>query len=742
MTRFILGLLLSLPCASGAHSPFPKGGPFPSSSSGSVPDEAQRFSSPIYFRIGSSSIDPTFEGNGERLEAFMSRLRAVSADSNYVISRVIVAGSASPDGALDRNIELAGQRAQSLARYIADHSSVPTGRIEVINGGVNWPGLRVMIEASTDMPDKEKVLELMYLNWDDPNPTRMKTNIQYYNNSKAWYYMYEHFFPKLRTGAESTVRYKNPSQLSFENWYLLQQWIMDSSLSEEQKLALLDALANEPDAARRYALLSEVLGDEFDRWRGAMLSGLLNSASPLAGDNWMLLRTLAAADPDLPGKQDILITIDGTSATEGREAQLKEIGGGESYEYMKDHFFEELLVSKIPPTPSRYLNTDGEMVKSTLAAENWKRLRAMISASQMPGKDEVLAIIDSASTDEERLRLLKEHDSGRSYEYIKEVFFPEILYGRSATSQLNWDKFEQLVASSDLPNKDKVLSILRDMPQNEREAALRALDNGMTWNELSALLLPELLQDSESVEMTGSGMSFYYELSPRAREREEALIVRQQAEREAESRRRAEELFRKQEAERIAQEQATEYDHRRRTRPLVALKSDLVQWGGLTPNFQLGTWTPNLSAEVFFARRWSVQAGASYSNWDALGGDYKLFATLAGDLEGRYWFSEDYLFKGFYVGVYGRYGQYDVQGREGLTGNTGTFWSAGLGAGYALPLSRRWFFEMQVRGGYRSASDELYDIEAGHCFFNSKQTESGINGQVRLLLVYRFGRNK
>ena len=167
-----------------------------------------------------------------------------------------------------------------------------------------------------------------------------------------------------------------------------------------------------------------------------------------------------------------------------------------------------------------------------------------------------------------------------------------------------------------------------------------------------------------------------------------------------------------------------------------------MQWGGLTPNFQLGTWTPNLSAEVFFARRWSVQAGASYSNWDALGGDYKLFATLAGDLEGRYWFSEDYLFKGFYVGVYGRYGQYDVQGREGLTGNTGTFWSAGLGAGYALPLSRRWFFEMQVRGGYRSASDELYDIEAGHCFFNSKQTESGINGQVRLLLVYRFGRNK
>ena len=38
-------------------------------------------------------------------------------------------------------------------------------------------------------------------------------------------------------------------------------------------------------------------------------------------------------------------------------------------------------------------------------------------------------------------------------------------------------------------------------------------------------------------------------------------------------------------------------------------------WGSLMPGFEMGSFTPNLSAEVYFAKRWSVQLGGAYSNW-------------------------------------------------------------------------------------------------------------------------------
>jgi Protein of unknown function (DUF3575) len=177
--------------------------------------------------------------------------------------------------------------------------------------------------------------------------------------------------------------------------------------------------------------------------------------------------------------------------------------------------------------------------------------------------------------------------------------------------------------------------------------------------------------------------------------------------------------------------------------PLIALKTDLMLWCGVMPDFKMGTWTPNLSAEFYFARHWSAQAGFAYSNWNAISGSKELYAVSVGDLELRRWFGKPSRFSGFYVGVYGQFGQYDIQSAP--TAQTGSFWTAGIGAGWMQTLSKHWAIEAEVRGGYRSAQNDHYDIvldgaQKSHYYYNHPSTESKFTPSLRLSIVYRIGK--
>lgn len=554
--RCILALLLA---SAGVHG----------TTCGQSGDNTRQVSCEIYFPIGRSDIDPDFEGNKIRLYLFTRTLEEVQADSNYVVSRMVVVGTASPDGKSAVNSSLAGRRAQALADYLASHTTIPASKIEVVNGGENWSGLRRMMEASEEMPYKEQMLTLM----DIRERSERKQKMMYYADSRPWLWMYEHFFPALRMGAGGTRGHASLSRLSCSNWDRTREIIRTSDLDNDTKRTLLDVLIREPDAVRRMGHLQAMCSDTAScaALRELLVGGLLDEDSPLSRDNWMLLR--------------------------------------------------------------------------------------------------------------------------------------------------------ERVATSDLPNKEDILRIIDNVPgARSRAEAIRALDGGESWRGIGELLLPELLTGTEDAPLTGSGMSFYYQLGPKSPETAGSAA---------------------QDAVTTDTPALPEPDGTPEPRsfvPRLSLKTDLMLWGGVMPDFKIGTWTPNLSAEVYFARRWSVQAGYAYSNWNALGGSKGLCAVSAADLEVRRWFGRRPAFRGFYLGVYGQYGQYDVQ--ETASGQTGSFWSAGLGAGWLQPLSERWAVEAQLRGGYRSAQNEAYDIEPGHNYFDRKSTEEGFMGQLRLQIVYRFGKSQ
>ena len=880
MKRTLYLLLLAAFTLGGA---LPGYGQSPSSSGDA--SEPGSVSAPIYFQIGKSTIDPTFMGNRANMERFVKALREILSNPDYVVNKVRVMGMASPDGSRERNEELAGARARSLADFLIRETGIAEDKIDVVNGGENWNGLFAMIEASKDIPDKAKMLEFRELYSGDRDA--LKRSMQYYNGSRAWKFMYQYFFPILRTGAGGTDGEQRLSNLSITNWQRLREVVRDSDLDEQTKQKMLAVISqaeveNKTDAGLVLTQLRALCKDDavYSKFQDMALESMLAESNVASTNNWALLRERIAAS-DIEGKEAMLSIIDNVPATRGREQQLRALNGGESYREI-ERLYPELLTALDPANDAgltsseanwrtiraavvasdmpdkdkvleiidsesdpavrerklRELNggqsyreltgrllpallsdsglslqqrqanraflreriassdignkqqaleildrvndpvecerqlraLDGgrtyreiaeivvpELLSSdrrisgvsanmtTVSAENWRMLRDMIAASDMPDKEKVLEIIDTESDPAVRERRLRELNDGYTDRYIKEVFFPELLYGISPAAKENWNLLEKSVVESDLANKEEVLRIMQSTPAGaEREAQLRAIDGGRTWETISRQGFTELLQNTEQVESSGTGMSFTFEASPAAKARADAFR-RQEEARQEEA--RQEEERRAAEQRRIEEEKAREaarlaaVEHRK-LKASAALKTDFVLWGSLMPGFEMGSFTPNLSAEVYFAKRWSVQLGGAYSNWDALGGDHGLYAVTGVDLEPRWWLKDNGLFRGFYAGIFGTYGDFDLQKKEQETGYTGTYFMGGVTGGWCQVLGRHLYLEAALRLGFRSAKGDNYTILNDHYYWDSSENRGKFAPQVRLQLVYRFGKSE
>ena len=231
----------------------------------------------------------------------------------------------------------------------------------------------------------------------------------------------------------------------------------------------------------------------------------------------------------------------------------------------------------------------------------------------------------------------------------------------------------------------------------------------------------------------------------RARERKEEQLRREEEERLKEQRFREQWL-----AERAAGRQARREARKQRNRllPLLSVKTNLYTWAGMTPDFDYTAFTPNLSAEFFFARRWSAVASAAYADWDYDSGKCH-WGVSAYSLEPRFWVNGDGCYRWCYVGIYGQLGDFDNRSVDsgriaGGTANcTGTYWEGGLSVGCYILLDAHWGIEAGLRGGYRASDANAYDVEMPYYYFNRNFRENhfGVTG-VNISISYRFGSRK
>lgn len=374
-------------------------------------------------------------------------------------------------------------------------------------------------------------------------------------------------------------------------------------------------------------------------------------------------------------------------------------------------------------------------VRVNWIAEDWTELRRLVADSHMAYRDEVLYLIDHVGIFAGREKKLMDLDKGAPYKYMLKEFFPAL---RRVEITVNYD-LHRIIEEK----------LHRKLSKEEFEAEL-AKERAEAEAEERRLAELARMEESARLEAERQAREAVRLEALRRAEEEARLQAQRRAEEEArlEAQRRAEEEARL-EAERQAQQAAKlQRKEKRKMKPIVAFKTDFVAWAGVLPDFSRTTFMPNLEAEVYFAKRWSVGVSGLYANWD-----YKnkkqFWGYTAYSVEPRLWFKGDGLFRNFYMGLYGQVGDFNKQidrnndSQPSHNNYTGDYWSAGLSVGYMLALSRHWCLELSVRGGYRSAKYDIYDRELPDCYWSgsSEKNEFALTG-LRFNLVYRIGRGR
>ncbi len=158
----------------------------------------------IHYEVASTSIDVDAFDNAATLEEIMAALNTVLDDPDRRLNRIELSGYASPEGRLQLNIELSQGRAEALRDYLMQQlPELKRENFELINGAINWEGLRRKVEAS-DMQYRDEVLDII-----DNVPAEKGRNHQLMGlrAGEPYRYMMKHFFPELRNACYISVYY-------------------------------------------------------------------------------------------------------------------------------------------------------------------------------------------------------------------------------------------------------------------------------------------------------------------------------------------------------------------------------------------------------------------------------------------------------------------------------------------------------------------------------------------------------
>lgn len=159
----------------------------------------------VFFRQGYSTWEPSYMGNGERMEAFVERFKALHSDKVFnKISKIHIIAGCSPEGLWEFNQRLSRNRASRIRGVLKNHINLPDSVMVEKAVGINWEELEKLVAADPQMPWKEDVLQTLKA----PEVVRnaagklvevRKLRLAYLHNGRPWKYMYEKFFPILRS---------------------------------------------------------------------------------------------------------------------------------------------------------------------------------------------------------------------------------------------------------------------------------------------------------------------------------------------------------------------------------------------------------------------------------------------------------------------------------------------------------------------------------------------------------------
>lgn len=210
---------------------------------------ADTISMQVYYKQGNSTFDPEYRGNGDHLLSFMTQMHKVRMDTTLRIRAIRIYAGASPEGSSALNKTLSEKRAASIAAVLKRYMPENQDLFRVVAVGVDWAGLERMVEQS-DMPYRDEVLNILRNTpeWVTRNGVVVdsrKHQLTALHNGKAWWYMYDHFFPELRGAGGRIVCEVERIQKPLEVHPVVDLWEPTSS-GRDSLLAVPEVVVESP----------------------------------------------------------------------------------------------------------------------------------------------------------------------------------------------------------------------------------------------------------------------------------------------------------------------------------------------------------------------------------------------------------------------------------------------------------------------------------------------------------------
>ena len=296
-----------------------------------------------------------------------------------------------------------------------------------------------------------------------------------------------------------------------------------------------------------------------------------------------------------------------------------------------------------------------------------------------------MCIISSSAPEgsTEQNQYLSEKRAHQIVSYIDRRFFPDPSLYNITMLGIDWVGLTSLVktASFHIPDRDEILTILEHTPEwvvrnnrivDSRQRQLMDLNEGEVWNLLEDQIFPKLRT---------TVLYVYFD-------REEPLQTALDVTSKARS-----ECF---------ETTAPVLTSKLRTPFYISMKTNML--------YDL-LLIPNIGAELYLGKQWSVAVNWMYAWWKKEKRHY-FWRTYGGDFEVRRWFgskSREKPLSGYHFGFYGQLLTYDfmLNKDNGFQGDRWTY-GGGIACGYSHPVGQRLNIDFTAGIGYLTGEYKKY----------------------------------
>ena len=159
----------------------------------------------VRYTSNSSKLNPEYLNNAQSIDAMMTIIGEIIADSTTTLEAIQIAGYTSPEGYEDKATARGLNRAIAMRDHIRSHHHLPDSIFEVAGGGRNWNIIYKDIIDTGIAGGAELVAQLK----NEKNEGAREKMLKEYDNGRLYSKLQSHYFPAHRMACCTGIYYHN-----------------------------------------------------------------------------------------------------------------------------------------------------------------------------------------------------------------------------------------------------------------------------------------------------------------------------------------------------------------------------------------------------------------------------------------------------------------------------------------------------------------------------------------------------